>query len=245
MKKKYLIILCLVIIGNSVETSAQIAEEKLKVVYKMRVESEDSSMPTKHRSMIERLYQVYSELEFELVSDGKLGVYQYDKKLEVGESDIIYSLAINHGGGSSIYYRTKEKKIEHVHNLGKKINVFYDPKELNWEITKETKKIKGYTCYKAIGYKEQYDPGRERVLTFSPIAWFAPEINVPFGPKGIDGLPGLVIEGSMNGKLFFYADKIEIGAGLKNQRKLKMEKGEDMNETEYLELLQKMRPVTN
>jgi len=83
------------------------------------------------------------------------------------------------------------------------------------------------------------------MLTFSPIAWFAPEINVPFGPKGIDGLPGLVLEGSMNGKLFFYANKIEIYTELSNQKELKMEKGEEMSENEYFELLQKIRPITN
>ncbi|MBO0330746.1 GLPGLI family protein [[Muricauda] lutisoli] len=245
MKKKYLIILCFTIIGNCVEAFAQSLEEKLKVIYKIRIESDDNSKPTKHRAMIKELYEAYSELEFELVSNDKLGVYQYDKKLEVGDSDIMYRLAVNHGGGNSIYYRSKEKKIKYVQDFGKKINVLYDPNELHWEITKETKKIKGYTCYKAVGYKEQYDPGRKKMLTFSPIAWFTPEINVPFGPKGIDGLPGLVLEGSMNGKLFFYADKIEIGAELKNQKKLKMEKGEEMSEKEYLELLQKMRPIPN
>lgn len=233
------------IISNCVVTFAQSGEEKLKVIYKIEVESDDNSKSTKHRAMIEKLYEAYSQLEFELVSNGKLGVYQYDKKLEVGESDVMFRLAMNHGGGNSIYYRTKEKKIQHIQNLGKKINVLYDPIEFNWEITKETKNIKGYRCYKAVGYKEQYDPGRKKMLTFSPIAWFAPEINVPFGPKGIDGLPGLVLEGSMNGKLFFYADTIEMGKELNNHKKLKMENGEEMSEKEYLELLQKMRPIAN
>nr|WP_297784097.1 GLPGLI family protein [uncultured Allomuricauda sp.] len=245
MKKKYFIILYLIVFGHYVESFAQSGEEKLKVVYKIGVKSDDDSKATKHQAMIEKLYEAYSQLEFELVSDGKLGVYQYDKKLEVGESDVMFRMAMNHGGGNSIYYRTKEKKVQHIQNLGKKINVLYDPKEFNWEITKETKNIKGFTCYKAVGYKEQYDPGRKKMLTFSPIAWFAPEINVPFGPKGIDGLPGLVLEGSMNGKLFFYADTIEMGKELNNHKKLKMENGEEMNEKKYLELLQRMRPITN
>src|SRR5690606_27221251 len=175
-----------------------------------------------------------------LIANEELGIYQYNEKLEIGEEDIIYKLAVNLGGGNSIYYRTKDEKIEHIGDFGKKINVVYDPNELNWEITKDTKEIMGYTCYKAVGYKEQYDPGRKKILTFSPIAWFAPEINVPYGPNGIDGLPGLVLEGSMNGKLFFYADKIEIGVELKNQKQLKMENGEEMSENEYLELLQKL-----
>ncbi|RIV70829.1 GLPGLI family protein [Flagellimonas aequoris] len=245
MKKKYLIIVCIVAIFCFEKIVAQIRRQEIKVIYKLKVESESNSKVTKHKDVIEKLYQAYSQLEFELVSNSEIGVYKYVKKLEIGEDDIIYQLAVNHGGGNSIYFRTIEKKIEHINDFGKKINVVYDPNELNWEITDETKSILGYTCYKAVGYKEQYDPGRKKLLTFSPVAWFAPELNMPFGPNGIDGLPGLVLEGSMNGKLFLYADKIEINTNLKNERKLMIDSGEEMTEKEYLELLQKMRPIPN
>ena len=41
-----------------------------------------------------------------------------------------------------------------------------------------------------------------------PIVWFTPEIPIPFGPIGIDGLPGVVLEASEKGKMYFYATKI-------------------------------------
>lgn len=225
--------------------SAQSSDDYFKVTYKLKTESNDSAKPDEHREFIERLSKISKELEFVLIANHELGVYHYNNKLEIGEEDIIYKLAVNLGGGSSIYYRTSDKKIMHIQDFGKKINVVYDPKELNWEITDETKSILGYTCYKAVGYKEQYDPGRKKLLTFSSVAWFAPELNVPFGPKGIDGLPGLVLEGSMNGKLFLYADRIEINPSFKNKKKLTIEKGDEMTENEYLELLQKMNPIPN
>lgn len=246
VKKLQAIIFVLVFYCVVNQMGAQGTNDYIKVTYKLRTESNNNSKPQKHKEIIENLFKISKELEFELIANEQLGVYQYNKKLEIGEDDIIYKLAVNLGGGNSIYYRTLNKKIMHVQDFGKKINVVYDPNELNWEIiTEETKKIMGYTCYKAIGYKEQYDLGRKKTLTFSPVAWFAPELDLPYGPKGIDGLPGLVLEGSMNGKLFFYADKIEANAKLKNGKNLKIEKGENLTETEYLELLQKMRPINN
>lgn len=245
MKKLQAIIFVLVFYGMLNQMGAQGTNDYIKVTYKLRTESNNNSKPHKHKEIIENLFKISKEMEFELIANEQLGVYQYNKKLEIGEDNITYKLAVNLGGGNSIYYRTSDKKIMHVQDFGKKMNVIYDPNELNWEITKETRRIMGYTCYKAIGYKEQYDPGREKMLTFSPIAWFAPELNLPFGPKGIDGLPGLVLEGSMNGKLFFYANKIEFNEKLKNGKALRIEKGENLSETEYLELLQKMRPVSN
>lgn len=244
MKKILLTIGFLVSIQHYCSIYAQINNQYFKVVYKLKVD-EGNSEPKKYKNFIEKLRKARAELEFELISNYQIGIYKLNKKLELKEDEIVYQLAINQGGGNSIYYRTLDKKIEHVQDFGKKINIIYDLNELHWEITKETKKVKGFTCYKAIGYKEQYDPGRKKMLTFSPIAWFAPEINVPFGPKGIDGLPGLVLEGSMNRKLFFYADKIQIGTEPKNEKKLRMENGEEMSEKEYLELLQKMRPIPN
>lgn len=217
----------------------------LVVTYKMKVQADNNTKPTQHQEIVEKLRKACEELEFELIASQQLGIYKYKKKMEIDDENLIYKMAIIQGGGYSIYYRTMDNKVEHINDFGKKINVVYDPNELNWEITGETKSILGYTCYKAVGYKEQYDPGRKKLLIFSPVAWFAPELNMPFGPNGIDGLPGLVLEGSMNGKLFLYADKIEINTNLKNERKLMIDNGEEMTENEYLELLQKMRPIPN
>ncbi|WP_281756609.1 GLPGLI family protein, partial [Neptunitalea chrysea] len=57
-----------------------------------------------------------------------------------------------------------------------------------WVITKETKKLQGYTCYKAIFYRETLR-GKQKVT-----AWFTPQLSVPFGPSGFDGLPGLILQ---------------------------------------------------
>jgi len=56
--------------------------------------------------------------------------------------------------------------------------------DLKWKITQETKKIADYNCIKATTNFR----GREW------IAWFAPDIPVPFGPWKLHGLPGLILE---------------------------------------------------
>ena len=56
--------------------------------------------------------------------------------------------------------------------------------DLKWNITNETQTIAGYECIKATtNYR-----GREW------IAWFTPQIPLPFGPWKLHGLPGLILE---------------------------------------------------
>jgi GLPGLI family protein len=62
-----------------------------------------------------------------------------------------------------------------------------------WEITKETKLIDKYLCYKAEFKKPIIGrDGKEKTILIT--AWFAPSINFSFGPKEYSGLPGLILE---------------------------------------------------
>jgi GLPGLI family protein len=47
-------------------------------------------------------------------------------------------------------------------------------------------------------------------LSFNPVVWFAPSLPYSFGPMGLDGLPGLVLEGTFNGRVYFYATSIDL-----------------------------------
>ena len=37
-----------------------------------------------------------------------------------------------------------------------------------------------------------------------------PELPYQYGPRGLDGLPGLVLEGKFSTGIYFYASKIEL-----------------------------------
>lgn len=62
-----------------------------------------------------------------------------------------------------------------------------------WEITKETKNILGYKCYKAFFHTDV--PSLKRATMMTPIyAWFTPEISMKGGPTYFGNLPGLILE---------------------------------------------------
>jgi len=64
--------------------------------------------------------------------------------------------------------------------------------ELSWGITNETKNIAGYPCIKATtNYR-----GRNW------IAWFTPNIAIPYGPWKLHGLPGLILEAYDKDEIF-------------------------------------------
>lgn len=63
----------------------------------------------------------------------------------------------------------------------------------NWVINTESKLIDNYKCYK-VAYMEPYKNGNGVTKTKSIIAWFSPSLPFPYGPRGYNGLPGLVLE---------------------------------------------------
>lgn len=113
--------------------------------------------------------------------------------------------------------------------------------EIKWEITKETKKIGEYICYKAIGNtneKQVYGYG----YLEPTIAWFSPEIPIPFGLQNFHGLPGLILELTVNhqdGIVLYEAIKIELNST--DKIKIRKPVGRKMiPEGEYAELIEKL-----
>jgi GLPGLI family protein len=89
--------------------------------------------------------------------------------------------------GNGVYYQNKATN-ENIHQIkisGGKF-LITEPFFADWEITKETKKIGKYQCFKAI--KECAN------CTTEDEVWFTPEIAMPYGPLGYSGLPGLILE---------------------------------------------------
>ena len=116
--------------------------------------------------------------------------------------------------GSSIYFNNSKDSI--IYDLpnssvfSDKYLIELDYKILDWQITSETKIIKGYTCFKAYRYPFGLD-FKKAINQPVFVAWFAPKLNFKHGPADAAGLPGLVLE--YTHKNFFYKiEKLETAS---------------------------------
>jgi GLPGLI family protein len=62
----------------------------------------------------------------------------------------------------------------------------------NWNLTKETKLVDKYKCYKATNTNTVISP--DKVFNFPITAWYCPDLPYSYGPNGYGGLPGLILE---------------------------------------------------
>jgi len=118
---------------------------------------------------------------------------------------------IGRGGGRGVYYTNlaENKKLHQTVRNEKLYLVDMESKKYNWTLLKESKKILGYECFKAIAeYKyHSYFDNKDHTVTIT--AWYTPSIPLPFGPVEVGGLPGLVLEESAS-SFYFIAQKIEF-----------------------------------
>lgn len=131
----------------------------------------------------------------------------------------------------SIYFDLEEREILHQKELqGIKVRATMGLDEIPWQFTDETKEILGYTCKRAF-YIEQSiprragGPSREKVHN----VWYTEELPYGFGPKGLGGLPGLIVVYNDA----FFLEKIDF-----DEPKLfikKPQKGKLMTEKQFLE----------
>ena len=100
-----------------------------------------------------------------------------------------------------------------------------------WKISSQTKKVGKYVCYKATASMEQAtQKGIKKTVIY---AWFCPEISFPFGPHSFGGLPGMILELTIN-NFTYKAKKVII-----NKSKLNISapnKGEKISQQEFLKL---------
>lgn len=151
--------------------------------------------------------EIVNELRFKLVFDNNASIFKVQNFLEL-ENNRFYSFAIG-PEGSNIYYTNKKNKenIRQVDAYGDLFLVDYPVQE--WELSSETKKIGAYTCYKAITI--QTVNGKKGITKTRVEVWYTPEIAIPFGPLGYNGLPGLIVELSMH-NYKYYVIKIELNS---------------------------------
>jgi len=220
-------------------TNSLVGQNKHKassVIYEIIVTNNlnNAEIDKKAKDIIKGMVNSTESIECRLLFDGYSSVFQQVKKMNL-EDDLSYKLASVFIRGIN-YTNVKEEKrilVKHISDEVFNISMVYN--QYDWVITKETKTIGDYVCFKAVTSKEVFNSITNKNKRNDIIAWFAPEIAAPFGPNGIDELPGLILETTTN-NIVFYATKIELNYSKENIIK-KPEEGKKITEEEYLKLI--------
>ncbi|WCC45983.1 GLPGLI family protein [Tenacibaculum finnmarkense] len=167
---------------------------------------------------------------------------EFELKFNVKESffAVIPSLALEEsrwgklalaGYGNNKFYNAKNERLSEENIFGEDFLVNIE--QLNWQLKNETKKIGDYLCYKAIAIEKKMYRGRMK--EYPVIAWYCPEISSSFGPIGVVGLPGLILEVN-KGNTKYMATKINLNPK-KNIKITKLTKGKKITRKKLGEMI--------
>lgn len=120
----------------------------------------------------------------------------------------------------------KDKKTEMIEMLGKTYIVDDSLHTPVWKIGNQIKDVAGYICMRA----DTEDPIRKQKIT----AWFAQDIPVPAGPERYNGLPGVIMELSLNdGDVVIEATGVTFRPVTADELKMPKLKGKKIDDTAY------------
>jgi GLPGLI family protein len=230
MKKLFIGLITLII---SLPINAQIKNgivEYKKVKISKRFTEKNKKKLSKERlkkfSEIEdKMIEIQKKTIFTLSFNKSKSLFEAQKVLK--NDDYKFSLGAIGPDASGAFYNSNEERVRSLHAYGQ--DFLIKGEKYNWLIQNDTKKIGEYLCAKAIIIKKFMTKNGER--TTNIIAWFTPEINIPFGPIGYSGLPGLILELNANNYIY-YTTKIKLN--LKEEMSIKKPiKGISVSEEEF------------
>jgi len=140
-------------------------------------------------------------------------------------------------GRGNIYNNPgKHEKILEIYlrHLGGRYLIDKTEHPIQWEIDKsQTRKIAGYTCYKATGILNTGEGADGKPVYKRVTAWFTPQLPYPFGPGVFDGLPGIILAAGY-GSSMFVAVEVHL---LHKKPIVHRPEGEVLSYQEYLQRL--------
>ena len=220
-----------------------------KVIYKIGFSSNTAERSTRMKEASTNMGQEQDNF-IAIMSEVNEKIEQYDFELQFNSSSSLYrlrnevtgdnlsdQLAISTVGGNTIYFKDlkQRSRIEQRRYSGQLLNVIMEYDRFDWTITPESKMIDQYLCYKAkatMVFTGKFGEELSNQIT----AWFTTSIPAPYGPQGIDGLPGLILELSIGeSDRYIYASKITL---LPSSLEIKLPKGgKDIPHEEYQKIL--------
>lgn len=160
-------------------------------------EEENKNMNLEVKEGRDAVKKAAKRVKLKLVFNDTKSIYYVDHGIIDPKNDFNYFLSLNYCNGKTPIYTDRNRGISCYNNL--EIIMYKDNEFLvtdsipkTWKLTNETKIINNYTCYKATLEKE-YQFYADKVIK-TVTAWYCPEFPYPYGPKGFNGLPGLIFE---------------------------------------------------
>jgi len=190
-----------------------------------RIKLAKDAVPTNFHLLFKGKESLY-KAEHDIPTKRRLGTLM-NKTGSVGSHHVIYYTNIG----------TKEKFYQSFWTQEVLVNM----DDIDWKLTQETKKIGKYLCYKATAI---IDSEQMYGMNFSSpvVAWYTPQIPVHFGIQTFVGLPGLTLEliaDLEDGKIYYYATKIELN--LKEEIEIiKPKATRQISQQDYLELIKRL-----
>jgi len=208
--------------------------ESLTVRKDMPVNTSGKMDPAREAMLKERLSKPV-EATYILTFDKTSSTYEQEQKLETPVNGRVRPRSFTMG---KTYKNLKDKiLLEEREMFGKEFLVTDSLRKTEWKLENETKKIGGYTCYKAtrtIKFDASKTDTKDKpvdVTTSLPrkdmvtTAWYTPEIPVSHGPSYYWGLPGLILEVSTEHTTILCSritlnpkEKVEIKAPTKGEK---------------------------
>ena len=133
-----------------------------------------------------------SSFKYILRFSSDLADYEKIKNIDDSSFKNKFSNAFSGFSGKVYFNRITKSIILSSDITGKVFFVTKKFNEIKWKLTKEKIIINDLTCYKATTTISE--EGRRGIKKIDVIAWYTPEINIPYGPDGFGGLPGLIIQ---------------------------------------------------
>jgi GLPGLI family protein len=226
--KKILLPLILLI---SIAAQAQKTEGTVSFQQKMNLHRSMPNMDENMKAMIPE----YRTSEYQLAFTAAASLY---KEVESDEEETDRNgnvrMTMRRPKGE-VYYNLKDKKrIELREMMDKKHHIEGEMKTTAWKITDETKMIQGLPCMKATF---EDTTGRKKQIE----AWFTPAIPYSIGPESYGGLPGMILEVTVNeGDMVFIATKIEYKTPAKEDL-AEPKGGIPISEEDYKKEMKEMR----
>lgn len=173
---------------NAQNYSGQINYNKSLVVL-----AEEEAKNDKMYNQLKTFNLDFSSLNYILNFNTIESIFYCEERMDSSD-ELRSSLAQSLGSGKGTTYiniQTKEK-INKKEAFGGEFLVTSNISNVKWELHNETKKIGNYQCYKATTI---YVVINSKGTFNHPVkAWYTTEIPVGFGPIGYAGLPGLIVE---------------------------------------------------